>query len=223
MGTAGSVGFIYKDKESLSYNHFDSYPDGLGRDVLELISKVNKEYGWKEFKQNASQLNNIEVKEITDLELIEKYKKYSDLDVSSKKFSDPYCLFRKIQGSQWIYEVYEGNLQDYKLDNKFIHNSLFCEYAYIINIDSMKLEFYSGFQKIPQIGNRFGIDKNTDGYYPCRLVCVFSLYDIFDSVDVYNIIEKMEEISESEKDDPSIITYQRKFKLDLINNSTLIL
>lgn len=214
MGTRGSAGFIYKDKESLSYNHFDSYPDGLGKEVLRFISKVNKEDGWNKFKENASYLKNITGK-ITDNDMIEKYKKYSDLSVSEKSYTDPYCLFRKIQGSEWMNEVYKGYLQDYMLNNKFIKDSLFCEYAYIINLDNMKLEFYDGYQKKPQLGNRFGVEYD-DEYYPCRLVSIFDLESINDDT-VDNIIEKMNNICDTGIDDPSIVFFLRKNKLEELN------
>ena len=155
MGTRGSVGFIYKDKEYLSYNNFDSYPSVLGVDVLSFIAKINEENGWDKFKEYASILKDIKEEDITH-EIIEKYKKYADLNVSTKSYSDPYCLFRSIQGCEWMEELYKGNLQHFTLDNEFIKDSLYCEYAYIINLDTMKLEFYDGYQKEPQLSNRFG-------------------------------------------------------------------
>lgn len=216
MGTRGSVGVIYQEQEKLGYNQFDSYPDGLGTNMLNFVSKINREDGWDEFKKSVAQLRNIEETEITDNQIIEKYKKYSNLSVSEQKLSDPYCLFREIQGSDWLDEVYNGNLQDFPFNNRFIKSSLFCDYAYIINLDTMKFEFYSGFQKIPQKGNKFGDTPNEDGYYPCRLVGVFNLLDIYDDI---TILEKMNKIIESEKDDTSVINYFRKPKLKAINES----
>ena len=72
----------------------------------------------------------------------------------------------------------------------------------------MTLEYYLGFQKKPQNGNRFGI-KQERGYYPCRLVAIF------------DISERMLEFSRCEdeiEDDPSVTKYFRKNKLNIINN-----
>ena len=138
MGTRGSVGVIYQEQEKLGYNQFESYPYGLGIEVLNIISKINREDGWNKFKENVSQLKNIKEKEITNSELLTKYERYADLSVSKQKISDPYCLFRKIQGSEWLNEVYSGYLQDYPFNNKFIYDSLFCEYAYIMNYTQTK-------------------------------------------------------------------------------------
>ncbi|MBQ8306795.1 MAG: hypothetical protein IJX90_11335 [Blautia sp.] len=62
----------------------------------------------------------------------------------------------------------------------FIQNSLFCEYAYVIDLDQEELLFYKGGQIKPQDGNRYGIKAvQTKGapkpYYPCRLCAVFAL------------------------------------------------
>jgi hypothetical protein len=216
MGTRGSLGFIVEDKEYLAYNHFDSYPDGLGEEVLQFIEKINKEDGWVKFRENAKNVIQLEGDRVTDTEIQEKYKKYADLGVSDKTLEDPYCLFRDIQDS-WMEEIYKGELQHFFFNNDFIHDSLFCEYAYIINLDTMKLEFYDGFQKKSQKGNRFGETPNEDDYYPCRLIAVFDLEKIIDSDDVDEIVKKMNNICESKKDDPSVITYFRKSKLDAIN------
>lgn len=37
MGTRGTWGFVADGDEKLTYNHFDSYPDGLGVDVLDAL------------------------------------------------------------------------------------------------------------------------------------------------------------------------------------------
>lgn len=216
MGTRGSLGFIVEDKEYLAYNHFDSYPDGLGQDVLGFITKVNIEGGWTKFRENAKKVVQLEGDRVTDPEIMERYKKYADLSVSERTLEDPYCLFRNIQDS-WMEEIYKGDLQHFFFNNRFIYDSLFCEYAYIINLDTMKLEFYDGFQKKSQIGNRFGEKPNKDSYYPCRLVGVFNLENINDSSDIQQIVEKMNSICESKVDDPSVINYFRKPKLEVIN------
>jgi hypothetical protein len=43
MGTRGLIGLIIAGKRHAVYNHFDSYPDGLGRDVVRFIISLTKE------------------------------------------------------------------------------------------------------------------------------------------------------------------------------------
>ena len=58
-------------------------------------------------------------------------------------------------------------------DNDFIKDSLFCEHAYIINLDENVLEYWRGFQTTVDKGNRYGegFQLTYDGssrYYPCK-------------------------------------------------------
>ena len=101
MGTRGSLGFICENKEYLNYNHFDSYPSGLGQKILEFIAEINKKDGWIQFKENGKKVIPITEK-ITDPEIQKRYEKYSNLSVSDKTIEDPYCLFRNIQDTWMI-------------------------------------------------------------------------------------------------------------------------
>lgn len=197
----GTVGFIYQNKISLGYNDENSNPDYLGGDVLDLIIRINKEKGWKVFKEHSLNLKNIDT---ADENMLKKYEKYSSPG-NSKIFSD-------IISTEWLIEMYEGKIQDYIIDNQFIKESLYCEYGYIINLDNMKLEYYLGDQEKPQKNNRFG-NTNIDGYYPCRLVCNFDILTI--SEDNYEkIIEKMKRLDETRVDDVEKINLNFNFCIE---------
>ena len=43
MGTRGLWGFRKNGEDKLTYNHYDSYPDYLGRTVVEFVKKYAKE------------------------------------------------------------------------------------------------------------------------------------------------------------------------------------
>lgn len=183
----GIVGYIYQDKVSLSYNEDGSVPDGLGEDVLDLIVRINKDNGWEVFKENT-------------LKIKDNDKDKNTIDLS---------------GSEWLNELYLGNLKYWTFDNEFIKESLYCEYGYIINLDTMNFEYYTGFQQIPQIGNKFGVIEK-DGYYPCKLCLIINIKDIADVIDLKNIVDKMIKIDETGQDDNSIINLFRKTKLEKI-------
>jgi hypothetical protein len=77
--------------------------------------------------------------------------------------------------------IFQGDLNAYKeglsymIDNSdFIKDSVFCEWAYIINLDTNELEVYKGFQDTPS-NSRYGNKKSEGGFYPCKLVKVFKL------------------------------------------------
>jgi hypothetical protein len=82
-----------------------------------------------------------------------------------------------MQGAEWITELYNGDLCHIEFKNKFIRDSLCCEYGYIINLDTMMFEFYVGFQKNKQLNNPFN-EIGDNGYYPSKLVSIMSLRDV---------------------------------------------
>jgi len=51
----------------------------------------------------------------------------------------------------------------------FIHDSLFCEWAYFYDLDSKIFEIWKGFQKRADPTNPFG-QKLSDGWYPCKRI-----------------------------------------------------
>lgn len=179
MGTRGLCGFKINNKYKLMYNHFDSYPKGgLGEDIVHFIKHLNDKNDWNKFKENASKV--VLVNEINDkpsMELQDKYLKYSDINVGSKSLSDWYCLLRNVQGAELLWQIFNGKLQHLIDDKDFIYDSVFCEYAYIIDLDNNTLELYVGFQNEPQDGNPFG-NKKVRGNYPCKLVNRFTINNI---------------------------------------------
>ena len=166
MGTRGLYGFRYRGIDKTTYNHYDSYPDCLGSDMLEYCSKHDVER-MKKIYDNIYLVNESDKPSQKDIKLCLTAGWY-DGNVSRKTTEEWYCLLRNTQGDLSVYDSYmDGKLP--MIDNhEFIQDSLFCEYAYIINLDEEVLEFWVGFQKKPQEGNRYG-EVPDDGYYPCAL------------------------------------------------------
>ena len=169
MGTRGAVGFVVGNKIKVSYNHFDSYPEGLGKDVVEFLRKVQTDKGLDTLKANAEKLVLVDQENKPTPALIKKYIKYADEGVASQSLKDWYCLLRNAQGVEGLSEVYQGNLEHMIDSNSFLKDSLFCEYAYIVDVDKMQLDLFVGFQREAQDGpNPIGKEPNDDGYYPVR-------------------------------------------------------
>jgi len=166
MGTRGLYGFRYHGIDKTTYNHYDSYPDCLGLDMLEYCSKHDVET-MKKIYDNIYLVNESDKPTQKDIDLCLAAGWY-DGNVSRQTTEEWYCLLRNTQGNLSAYDSYmDGKLP--MIDNHhFIEDSLFCEYAYIINLDEEVLEFWVGFQKKPQEGNRYG-EVPDDGYYPCAL------------------------------------------------------
>ena len=70
-------------------------------------------------------------------------------------------------GDFWRGEKKEILIYD---DVSFLYNSLLCDWAYIINLDTNELEIYEGVNKEKPKG-RFGeVPKNVNGYYAVSLI-----------------------------------------------------
>lgn len=181
MGTRGAVGFRSENQDRVQYNHFDSYPSGLGHDVLTFISKTNME----ELKNIANNIELINEDDVPTENQINACQKWTDLTVGEGTVESWYCLLRNAQGNL---NAYKDGLK-YMLDaQSFLLDSLFCEYAYIINVDTKKLEFYCGFNEVSR--NRMGryaklqLEKGRPyNYYGVVLVKEFELEEIMNASD----------------------------------------
>lgn len=197
MGTRGAVGFRTNKQDKITYNHFDSYPSGLGQDVLDFIRRHSLE----EIKTAAQNIQLIQKNSIPTEEQIRECMPWTNLSVSNQSTSDWYCLLREAQGNL---DAYIDGLK-YMTDNQsFLLDSLFCEYAYIINVDTNQLEFYSGFNKKSRerkgrYANIRPEDSRPDSYYGVALLWKIPLTMIMEASDeqVSAIISKMQKKADS--------------------------
>lgn len=171
MGTRGLYGLRKNGIDKTTYNHWDSYPEGLGSNVLNFIRNHSIEEINNFYDKIVLVDGNSTPTEEQKINCVEN--NFVDLSVSTQSEDDWYCLLRMTQGDlETLYQCDTPYMID---NNRYICNSLFCEYAYIINLDTNLLEFYKGFQHFPQAGNRYGIKPNEYGYYPCKLFAVIPL------------------------------------------------
>ena len=184
MSTRGCYGFRKNGIDKITYNHYDSYHDYFGK----IMVKFCKETSLDEMNEIYGRLILVDEGGKPTPEQIEECKRYYNGDVSRKTPEDWYCLLRNAQGEP---NEYKNGLR-YMIDNHdFIKDSLFCEYAYIINLDTNSLEFWVGFQKEPDVTNRYGIEKE-DGYYPCKMVAYYPLEpECIDQHDIQEYVDDM--------------------------------
>lgn len=167
MSTRGICGFRKNNVDKISYNHSDSYPRWLGKKVAKFFADVD-----------LGQLNEVfdSIKMVSgSVVMTEEALKTLPKDLVGGLQRDFYEYLRKAQGDlSW----YLNGLK-YMIDsNDFIRNSMFCDWGYIINLDTNKLEVWEGSQKTPTDGNRYGDNCNEYGYYPCKLIADFTQEEV---------------------------------------------
>ena len=179
MSTRGAIGFRFNGKDYITYNHYDSYPSALGQRVIDNTKAwMTHDPTFSELKAKLPLMRILSAVDNASFEDLQRFKTIHDPNVSVG--TDYYSLLRNAQGH--LYEYPELGI--WLDDTQFIYDSLFCEYAYIVNLDDNVMEVYHGFQDEPFTEGRYTIEKPTDWqpeypgqefYFPVKLVQTFAL------------------------------------------------
>lgn len=170
MGTRGVTGFIVDGVAKINYQQYDSYPEGVGAQVAEFMMRYPSIGAMRE----AARAIRVVSKDIIPTqEDVEALARFTDMRVGTQSPDDWYCLLRDTQGDPG--KILEAGVV---VDNEdFLHDSLFCEWGWIINLDTNVVEVYQGFQREKHSEGRYAegdpyIPDYMDGetYYPCALV-----------------------------------------------------
>ena len=138
MGTRGAYGFRVNGKDFINYNSMSSYPSWLGVETLKYI----RDNSIADLKDTASKLTLVDDNSPISFRDIELVCNFSNTDLSSIDFKNltwDNLYSSVVTGWDTLYDL------PYVFDNSnFLFDSTFCEWAYIINLDTEKLEIYEG-------------------------------------------------------------------------------
>jgi hypothetical protein len=197
MGTRGAYGFRIDGEDKVSYNHWDSYPTGLGAGIADYIST----HTVPDMIEVAERLVLVNESDIPTEDQIERWQEFHDDRVSSGSVDEFYSLMRASQGDLSVYDN-EGLVE--MIDGQdFMADSLFCEYAYIINLDTENLEFYRGFNMDAEAAGRYAAldayaSENRQNYYRgVKLMAEFPLSG-FDRNEVVAEMDRLVEVDSEE-------------------------
>jgi hypothetical protein len=187
MGTRGFIGIVIDGDVKISYNHYDSYPEGMGLSVLGWVTANRHALTCGTHRDVsggpvdlARKLQVVSSDSVPTPAQIKRLTRFANLGVSEQSVNDWYCLLRECQGD--IAATLEaGVIVD---ASAFPADSLFAEWGYIIDMDDPSgacLEVYRGFQHAPHTLGRFhaaplpDAPHRTDPYYPVALCGAWSL------------------------------------------------
>ena len=177
MGTRGLIVVKHKCKYPVAqYCQFDMYPDGHGVEILSFLKKLNKDKLWSCFKTQLDKIVDV-TGNISDnhssMEIDFYYKNRPQL---ARNFSSKVLPF-----------ILNNTQHEIELENDFNfgYDSLFCEWCYVIDLDTKTFNVYSGHgdphKRLP-IDELFYsydpimyLDKM---YYGVKLVKSYSLYGL---------------------------------------------
>lgn len=164
MGTRGAFGVVIGEKEKIGYNQFDSYPSGQGIANLKWLRDADLD----EVRRQAEAARLVNGHDSPTPADIEALAGYTNLNVSDQSTDDWYCLTRETHGDIGAMLAC-GYICDY---HEFPLDSLFCEWAYIVDLDNNVFEVYQGFQLNEHSEGRFAdrMEKAEGGYWPVKLI-----------------------------------------------------
>lgn len=194
MGTRGLFGWVVDNKLVCQYNHFDSYPSGKGIEFLGQLRKLST-MNLEEVKERLRKVKEISTDSPMKKEDYEKYEKFGCAYVGGNSMANEVIrdwqqLLHQLQGNLMPY--FTGEVEHIENSAEFMKDSLFCEWAYVVNLDTGKLEIYEGFQKKPHSNNKYFLGHFGDeGYYPVKMIREYPL----------EVLPTDEELCELERDE----------------------
>ncbi len=194
MGTRHlTMVFVDGEYKVAQYGQWDGYPSGQGADILDFLKKTDLE-----MFENKCRKTRFLTKE--EIEIID-----TELEKDGTLLERKWKQLSRDMGSKVLDFIYD-NSDGVELINKmdFAADSLFCEWAYVIDFDKNQLEVYKGFNKQPLDENdRFYFlpldkteiirqEKNHEGdvYHQIRLVKTFNLDDLPTKEEFVKSLEK---------------------------------
>lgn len=188
MGTRNVTLVIHKGEIRMAqYGQWDGYPDGVGKDIAEVLEErsivdlrkamdkcvfVDDETVKRYYAEAGHDGNEMGVK----------------MDVSDRFKAAHPLLNRDYSGGKALEAMLEATIStktfELRDQRDFAGDSLFCEWAYVIDLDKETVEVYEGFNKSPLTeADRFfhlqgeGRKSGDTTYYPVRLLKSYALKD----------------------------------------------
>jgi hypothetical protein len=163
MGTRGFTGFIFPDGTLKgSYNHFDMYPTGHGRDIADELAEFAKNTGdddpYGELLSLACKIRWVSADDRAEMENLPEEEK------------DWYWALREDHGSI-LSRLRRGIATD---ESNFLRDSLFCEFGYVLDFRTNEFAILVGFNQHPDLEAPYCkyTDNTRDGpgskYVGCR-------------------------------------------------------
>lgn len=173
MGTR-NLTCVVRDGEFVvaQYGQWDGYPSGQGATVLSFLQTTD----WNEFVKRLDQ-----VRWLTEEE-VEKINSEIDEQTEGKALPDLYPWLSRDAGADvlsYIGNLSEGEELALRDAHAFAGDSLFCEWAYVIDVNNAELSVYRGFNQDPEADNgifaNFDDLEDSESYEPVRLVTTYNV------------------------------------------------
>ena len=203
MGTRGLTMVVSKGKTRVAqYGQWDHYPSGQGRTALEFLHNVD-------FKQFAKKLYRCKFvkrkkqKEINSfLESLGCANGWMTM-AQAEQYKNQFPYLSRDHGAGILELIMESEDKEIWLydQTNFAADSLFCEYAYVIDLDKRTFEIYSGFNTSEvDPSERFSYLKGKNKENDYGVIRHMKTYSLDNLPTVEDYLEEMEKFAEVEED-----------------------
>jgi hypothetical protein len=202
MGTRGLTMVVSKGKTRVAqYGQWDHYPSGQGRTALEFLRDVD----FKQFAKKLYRCKFVKRKKQKEIDFFLEYigsKNGWMTMAQSELFKNQFPYLSRDHGAGILRMIMESEDKEIWLNDQtnFAADSLFCEYAYVIDLDKRTFEIYSGFNKSEvDPSERFAYlnGKTENDYGVIRHMKTYSLDDLPTVEDYLEEMEKLVEVEEN--------------------------
>ena len=180
MGTRNLIAvFMDGEYKVAQYGQWDGYPEGQGRKCLIFLREKMDEIKFRE------QLKKVHFGNEEELEkLFEEFGADPSGSISTEnyaRFKKAYPELHRDTAANILEMIQDGKVRILKNDIDFAADGLFCEWAYVIDLDKRTFEVYTGFHKEPLTEkDRFYFlkDKEEGSYSGIHMVFAWSIDDL---------------------------------------------
>jgi hypothetical protein len=213
MGTR-NLTIVIKNKEVrvAQYGQWDGHPSGQGQTILDFLNTVGS---LSDFSEQVSHSVFGNQKHIQNI--------FNKHGYNMK--NSVYAHMSRDIGAEILYFI---NAWDYSIKGpillqnniEFANDALFCEWAYVIDLDTNKLEVYNGYKseypmnKSERFYSEF-MDENN--YYPIKCVGIFDLNDLPDTFEKCTFDTPLAEIVELEVERTPVVVDKIQDKFERFN------
>jgi len=162
------------------YGQWDGYPGGAGIKILNFLKICDMNRFKKRIQTGVRFTTSADRKERKEfLKQIGVNDEWLNMEQSTK-YNLKFPFDSRDIGADILELIYNSN-EKIVLNNAkyFAYDGLFCEWLYLINLDTMMLEVYSGFHKTGDENSRFGNKPHPrTEYLPVQLLMEFDLNNL---------------------------------------------
>lgn len=178
MGTRNLTAVMLDGKYVIAqYGQFDGHPDRQGKTALGFCGRnLRTKKGREKFKEQLHRIRFIDDDEVENFCRQVGAKNDWLTSEQSDALNELVPYLSRDHGAKILNLVLESDNEEILLVNNinFAADSLYCEYAYVIDLDKNTFEAYKGFNKEPlppeeRFANIPCLRENNNKYYPVKL------------------------------------------------------